>query len=493
MKKNTTNLENFIVKLPTTIKQVLKNINKNLNGLVFLTDSKGKLLGSLSDGDVRRAILKNNKLNKVDRNSAFINKKVKFVTTEYNRKKILQLFFNYRPKIKCLPVINKKGIIIDVLTEGKLFPTPILEPYFDKKEYSNIIDCIKTGWISSAGQYVLKFEEKFKQLIKRGFSLTCSNGTSAITLALLSLGIKKNDEVIVTNFTFAATINAIISVGAKPVIVDIGLDDWLISLDNIKKKINKKTKAILIVHIYGIVFDVAKLRKYLNSINSKIYIVEDAAEALGSKINNNQIGYQGDCATFSFYANKNITTGEGGMVTFKEKKNYLLAQKIRNQGRAINDRFFYHDTFGLNLKMTNLQAAIGCAQLEKFKKLQIKRKKIFKLYDSLLVKNKNIILLPKKKNTENSYWLYTIRIKNIHEKKRNKLIEFLKDKGIETRPGFYPLNLMKPYKKFAKGDFKNSKSVSFSTISLPSSPFLNTKNISAIVSNLTTGIRLIEQ
>ena len=493
LKKNNLKLENFIVNLPTNKKTILEKINKNQNGIIFVK-SENKLLGSITDGDIRRYILKNENFNTVYKNSSLINFKVRFVRNDYNRNKILNIFFKSRPEIKCLPVVNSKKEIIEILNKNKLFPIPLIEPSIEKEEYNNILECLKSGWISSAGYYVKKFENDFKKYIGGGYCVSSCNGTAAITLALLSFNIGKGDEVIVPNFTFAASINAIIATGAKPVIADINKNNWLIDNDEIQKLITKKTKAILIVHIYGIVFKFNKLRNILKKKKRKIFVIEDTAEGLGSKLNKKQIGLSGDCSTFSFYANKNITTGEGGMSVFENKKYYNQALKIRNQGRNVDDRYFWHSMAGANFRMTNLQASIGCAQIKKINKFQTLRKKVFSYYDKKFINDENISILPKPKFTENSYWLYTILIKNFNEKKRNLLIESLKNNGIETRPGFYPLNIMPGYKKFSRGQYKVSHFVSSKTISLPSSPNLKKNEINRIVNifykNLTKLINL---
>lgn len=209
---------------------------------------------------------------------------------------------------------------------------------------------------------------------------------------------------------------------------------------------------------------------------------------MGTKYNKKYIGNLSDCSTFSFYANKTITTGEGGMLIFKKKIYYKRALILRNQGRDISDEFFKHKLRGFNFRLTNIQAAIGYAQLFKIKKLISKRKKIFNFYNKFFIKFKNIKLIPQPKNTENSYWLYTLQILNIDEKKRNSLINSLKKKGIETRPGFYPISEMKPYKKFKKnGKYLVSKKISSQILSLPSSPKLSKKTI-----NYITSIFLIE-
>lgn len=360
----------------------------------------------------------------------------------------------------------------------KALKISLINPIIDKQELKLVSSCIKDSMLSFRGKFINKFEKKFEEFIGGGHATTTTNGTTAIELGLSTLGIKNGDEVIIPNFCFAAVINAVINVGAKPVLVDVDQSTWTINPDEIKKNISKKTKAIIAVHTYGIICDIAKIKKIID--DRKIFILEDCAEALGSKIKNKTIGVQSDCSTFSFYANKTITTGEGGMVVFKNKEFFKRSLILRNQGRDPQDNSFLHIYKGFNFRMTNMQAALGYAQMFKIERFLKNKKKIFKVYNKYLSKNKSIIFLPVPKNTENSYWLYTIRLKNFSKKKRNLLIKKLKNKGIETRPGFYPLSEMTPYKKYSKKNYRNSKKIAFSSISLPTSSNLKEKDVISI-------------
>ena len=294
----------------------------------------------------------------------------------------------------------------------------------------------------------------------------------AIELALKSLGIKKNDEVIVPNLTFAATINAVINVGAKPKILDVNDFDFNYNLIKLKKNVNKQTFAIIFVHLFGFPIDIKKTLKNIN--NKKIFIIEDCAESLGTKISNKHTGNFGDCATFSFFSNKIITTGEGGMINFKRLKNFKLASKIKNQGRN-GKKFYWHDEVGSNYRLTNIQAALGITQLNKIVKLLKIRKEIYLNYDRFLSSNKRIYPIHKIIScnfNDISYWYYTIRIDKFNIKKRDRLIEYLKNENIETRPMFYPLSDMKVFKKYHKGGDANSKKWSYCSLSLPTYPGL---------------------
>ncbi len=338
----------------------------------------------------------------------------------------------------------------------------IANPILDKSDINIAYKVLKSKWISSRGEFVSKFEKKFQIFFKGGYPLSVSNGTSALELAIKSLGIKSGDEIIAPNFTFAASVNAIINCNVKPVLVDVEEDTWTISLDEIKKKISKKTKAIMMVHTYGQPCKIDEIKKFARK--KDLFIIEDCAEALGAKYKGRLVGLDGDCSCHSFYANKTITTGEGGMIVFKKKKYFNKAKSIKNHG--MSKKKYFHDYIGSNYRLTNIQAAIGLSQMKKIKKLLLMRKKIFDNYDNLL-SDKLFYKIPRNSWSTNSYWLYYVIIKK--RVNRQKIINKLGLNGIETSPTFYPLNTMKIYKKYASGNFKNSKKIGLNGICLPSS------------------------
>ena len=465
MKKNYLSL--FTIQLPSQLSEILHKINQNENGVIFIVDKNFCLKGSISDGDLRRSIIKGKKLNLIiKKNSTIINKRPISINADSKIEKILYLLNSkiQNKKIKCLPLVNNYGRVVDISTKQKIRRFPLASPILGEQELSNVTDAIKTGWISSRGPYINKFEKNFERYLKGGNAVAVSSGTTALQVGLMALGIKKGDEVIVPNFTFGGSINAIINSGANPVIADVNRETWTIDLENIKKKFSKKTKAIMPVHIYGQPYQIDEIKKFAKKKNLKI--IDDCAEAIGATYKKKLVGLENDCSCFSFFANKTITTGEGGMVVFKIKKYAKKAKILINQGLSEQTKYF-HDFAGSNFRITNLQAAVGTAQLEKINELLKKRKEIFDVYDYDF-KNKNYLtLLPKNNWSTNSYWLYTLIINNIGQKKRNAIVENMQNFGIECRPGFYSLNYMKPYKNFAKGNFLNSNYLSENTISLP--------------------------
>jgi len=364
------------------------------------------------------------------------------------------------------------------------YKIPLVNPMLKNNELKYVSQAVKSGWISSQGKYVAQFEKKFQRFVSSNYSLAVSSGTTALQLALASIGIKKDDEVIVPNLTFASPVNTIVHSGAKPILCDVDLETYCLNEELIRKKITSKTKAIIIVHLYGYPVFMKNIMKLCKRKN--IFIIEDCAEALGSYSKNKHVGTFGDIGTFSFFSNKTVTTGEGGMIIFKNKKFYKEAKILRDHGMS-KVKKYWHEKIGYNYRMTNLQAAIGVAQMEKVNILIKKKCKMGNIYKKYL-KNLNLIKLPpERKNSKNSYWLYSIRLAGKLINKKEILMKRLEKKGIETRNCFYPINIMPAYKDLkTKDSFKNSKLLSKMTICLPSSCDLNDsqiKNVAKIIKN----------
>ena len=253
----------------------------------------------------------------------------------------------------------------------KKITIPLLEPSLNGNEMKYVSECINSGWVSSKGEFVRRFEEMFSLLNQDLHSVSASSGTSALHLALIALDIGKGDEVIVPNLTFAATVNAVLHSGAKPILVDVDDRSWNITVEKVKPLISKHTKAIIPVHLYGQPCDLIGLRR-LADLNN-LYLIEDCAEALGSSFDGNPVGTYGDASMFSFFGNKTITTGEGGMVIFKEKFLANKAKIFRDHGMN-PDKKYWHDYIGYNYRLTNIQAALGLAQLEQLNSILEKKK-----------------------------------------------------------------------------------------------------------------------
>ncbi len=354
---------------------------------------------------------------------------------------------------------------------------PVYQPMLDNSESALVQNCIKENWISSKGKYIEKFEKSFSKKFGYRFSTAVSNGTVALHLALLALGIKKGDEVIIPSMTFVAVANAVTYVGAKPVFADIDLDNWTINPKDIIRKITKNTKALICVHIYGASCNLKKINKILK--RKKIFLIEDCAEAIGSKYDNKYVGNFGDISTFSFYGNKTITTGEGGMVVTKNKKLDERIKLLKGQGLNKKNQYDYynHTVIGYNYRMTNICAAIGLVQLKKLNQILSIKEKIFLRY------KKNLKGVPinfqdqiRIKKNFNSNWLISILCKT--KKIRNNLINFLSKNKIETRTLFIPMHKLDIYKSKVK--LVNTEYIFDKGISLPSYPNLTFNDVDKI-------------
>ncbi|MBD1144455.1 aminotransferase class I/II-fold pyridoxal phosphate-dependent enzyme [Pelagibacterales bacterium SAG-MED37] len=474
---------NIKITSESSIKSAMAKIDKNAMGIVFVVNSSDKLVGVLTDGDIRRAILKG--ANIFSSCKSLMRKKFIKVKKNDSKTKVLELLQKYKNIIKVIPIINEKEKLIDYATTDRLNFIPIYYPRLKGNELKYLSKCVTGNWISSNGPFVQEFEQKFSSMHNKRLSLAVSSGTTALHLSLVALGIKKGDEVIVPNLTFAAVINAVLYIGAKPVIVDVDEKKWTINPDEIKHNITKKTKAVIVVHFLGNPCNLGKIKSICKS--NKIFLVEDCAEAIGSKYKKKLVGTFGDCSTFSFFGNKTITTGEGGMITFKDKKIYKKANILRDHGMSKKKRYF-HDEVGFNYRMTNMQAAIGLAQLEKFKDIINEKIQIFNFYKKNLGKNKYITFQKTENKGLNTYWLIGVKFHNkkiIINELQNKMLK----NGIETRNFFYPLNVQKIYSNFKTKNNYLAQKVFDNSIMLPSFPGIKYSEIKFISKVLLSSIK----
>ena len=319
---------------------------------------------------------------------------------------------------------------------------PVAKPCLGEEELNNVTEAVRSGWISSKGKFIQEFEKKFCDYLGVKYGVATSNGTAALHLALKALGIGPKDEVIIPTLTFVATANAVTYTGAKPIFVDSHPNYWCIDPEKIKEHITPKAKAIIPVHLYG---HPAEMDKIIDiSKDHGLSVIEDAAEAHGSEYKKKKVGSLGNIACFSFYGNKMVTTGEGGICMTNNEE---LAHKIRilrDHGEAPNKKYWYN-VVGFNYRMTNLQAAIGVAQLEKLDEFVKTKRKIAKSYDKLLENLEGISLPPEESWAKNVYWMYSLLIEDDYGLTRNELIRKYWENNVETRPFFYPIHTMPPY------------------------------------------------
>jgi perosamine synthetase len=351
----------------------------------------------------------------------------------------------------------------------------IAQPSFLGNEKKYVLDTLESGWISSIGKYIECFEKAFAEYHGVKHAIATHNGTIALHLALAAAGIKKEDEVIVPDLTFIATANSVRYCNAIPVLTDVELDDWNISPADFRKKITARTKAIIPVHLYG---NPGRIREIMEVARAhQLIVIEDCAEALGAKYNGNNTGTFGDIGCFSFFGNKIITTGEGGMCI---TNNDELAERMRIlRDHGMNRcRKYWYDHLGFNYRMTNMQAAVGLAQLEQLNDFLEIRDHIYNRYMNRFRSSPEIILQSVHEQ-RNVNWIFTLRIKDITLTGRNALMEDLKLKEIDSRPVFYPIHQMPFYQHsdFIRGEFPNSTTISQEGISLPTYIGLQDKEI----------------
>jgi len=314
---------------------------------------------------------------------------------------------------------------------------PVNEPNITDSDILEVTNTMKAGWISSEGPQVKLFEGNLAKKFNRQYAVCVANGSAALDIAVESLDIKAGDEVILPNFTIISCLLPILRKGAIPVFVDCDKRTFNCDANDILNAITKKTKAILIVHIYGLAVDIQPIIDFCQPLGIKV--IEDAAEAIGLNINNQPCGSFGDISTFSFYPNKTITTGEGGAVLVNDSEFAKRAERLRNL--SFSSQRFIHNEFGWNYRLTSIQAALGNSQLMRIDQHISKKQQIGKIYNDLLCDTPSIKLPEEKNNvSENNYWVYPILLKGKYAGKSKQLRDALQKKGIGTRPFFYPLS-----------------------------------------------------
>jgi perosamine synthetase len=357
------------------------------------------------------------------------------------------------------------------------FKIPIYQPSLTGNEKKYVLDCLDSTWISSKGKYISLFENSFSKFIGVKHAATVSNGTVALHLALLSLGIGEGDEVIVPTLTYISSVNAITYTGATPVFVDSLADTWQMDPADVGGKITDKTKAIMVVHLYGHACDMDSLTALAKKHN--IFLIEDCAEAIGSKYKGKNAGTFGDIATFSFFGNKMITTGEGGMVVSNDETLHDRVVHFKGQGLA-KHREYWHDVVGYNYRMTNICAALGLAQLEQVNSFIERKQEIAKRYEEAF-RNSDIEFHQSHPDVFHTFWMCSILVPDADQ--RDKLREHLRLNGIETRPLFYPIHTMPMYSsKFQR--LVVAEDLAWRGINLPSYPGLKDEEIDFITTTI---------
>lgn len=317
----------------------------------------------------------------------------------------------------------------------------ITKPSISQLEIDYVNDAITNGWGEKCYDYIFKFQDSFANYLGSKHALATSSCTGAIHLALMALGVKVGDEVIVPESTWIASVEPVLYIGAKPVFVDVKSDTWCIDPLAIEKAITPKTKVIIAVHLYGNVCEMDEIIAIANK--HKLKVLEDAAEGLGSEYKGQKCGSIGDAGVFSFHGTKTMSTGEGGILVTNDKDVFEKASVLNDHGRNSKDpehKMFWMREYGYKYKMSNLQAAMGCAQIQRIEELVNKKREIFSWYKEELNKIEGLVLNHEQEYAVNSFWMPTIVIDSKHKINRDSLINYLKTKNIDSRPFFHPLS-----------------------------------------------------
>ena len=451
-------------------------------------DSNSRVLGVITHGDIRRYILDGGSLESScvgASNQDFFSLSKGVSPTEVAR--ALESF-------DFIPILDpNNGSLVDVATTKGLHTIPILEPNLGELELSKLNETFLSGWISSKSPTVSAFEKGLESATGLNNLIAVSNGTVAIHLALEALGIRAGDEVIVPDLTFAATVNAVIHSGATPVLVDVEGQSLGLDFELMSASVTKKTKAVILVHLYGMAArDYERIALYCEQ--NKIFLIEDCAEALGTTSNGKHVGHLGDAATFSFFGNKLITTGEGGAVAFRSLQVMEHARILRDHGQSTSKRY-QHDFVGFNYRITGLQAAIGIGQLERIEDLLQKKKTIAHGYRNRIPESEVLEWLDELEVGSSSFWLNVLVIRGDTlgaVSPAEFIIEEVAKVGIELRPLFKPMHEMAPYKdfKFSKNSSQSKSSLFYrNAFCLPSGTTLTPQDVRVVSDELTSAIQ----
>lgn len=368
---------------------------------------------------------------------------------------------------------------------------PVTEPHLDEKDRELFLDAFDSGWISSQGPYLAKFERAFADYVGAQHGLATCNGTAALHVALAALGVKPGDEVIVPTFTFVATVNAVRYCGATPVLVDCEPDTWNVDPGRIAEAITARTVGIVPVHLYGHPCDMAAITQIADM--NGLWVLEDAAEAHGAEIDGRRVGSFGRAAAFSLYGNKIVTTGEGGVIVTDDAELDAKMRLLRGQGMDPERRYWFTEV-GFNYRMTNPAAALGCAQLSKIDRLIEKHREIARWYREELGREGGLVLPTERPGTRNVQWLSSVRLRSAETEPvlRDQWMARLSADGIETRPFFPPMHSLPIYRQ-AAGSWPVADRIARSGINLPSSPRLERSDVAYIADRVREHARALER
>jgi perosamine synthetase len=431
-------VDRMSVSQQATVRQAMLAIEAGGLGTALLIDDAGCFAALLTDGDVRRALL-----NGVGLEAPIGSLGTAEAVTASVDLPPTQLRALFDERVRLIPLLDADRRVVDVATFDQRTHIPVSQPVLGERELVYVSECVLTGWVSSTGRFVTRFEKLFAEFCSVPHAVATSNGTTALHLAMLGLDIGPGDEVIVPSLSFIASANAVKYVGATPVFVDSEPVTWNMDVAAVAAAITPRTKAIMAVHLYGHPADVVALRVLCDTHG--LALIEDAAEAHGATVNGQRVGSFGDVSTFSFFGNKIVTTGEGGMLCCHRDDIAKRVRMLRDHGMS-PDRRYWHPVLGYNYRMTNLQAALGVAQMERIEEILAAKRRIGREYAAALAGTRGLQLPVEVAPAESVFWLYTVLVDpRVSVVSRDELMAVLRAHRIDTRPLFPPIHLQPIY------------------------------------------------
>ncbi|MDO8307723.1 MAG: aminotransferase class I/II-fold pyridoxal phosphate-dependent enzyme [Actinomycetota bacterium] len=470
------------VGVDSPVENVIRRIDDNRMGVAFVIDADLRLVGSVTDGDIRRALL-GGRLDLAMPVSTVMNEHPSVLPMGSGAEAAYAaLSAGLREGKSVFPRVDDAGRIQSFSYREDWGLVPIAEPSLTGNEAGYVLECLESNWISSTGPFVARFETAFSEYTGLAHPVAVSNGTTAITLALQALRLPPGAEVIVPDSTFAATANAVVAAGGRPVLADVDPQTWGLSAESVRDLIGPETWGIVPVHLYGNPCDVEGLRALCDEHG--LVMVEDCAEAIGTTASGRHVGALAEAACFSFFGNKTLTTGEGGMTFFRQAEAEEHARVLRDHGMS-KSRRYWHDVIGYNYRMTNLQAAIGLAQSERATELVGSKLSNAKTYVEGLAAIGGVSPMPQSPFGDCSYWLMPVMIEAASDSDRDALMESLAARGIQTRATFPPLHRMPAFADCRGASaFPVASEIADRGVCLPNNPGMSADDISVIIATL---------
>ncbi|MEQ9420681.1 MAG: aminotransferase class I/II-fold pyridoxal phosphate-dependent enzyme [Rhodospirillaceae bacterium] len=483
--KKRSDIERQLLPETSSLRDAMERLNSGIGGVVLFVNDIGVMTGLATDGDIRRAVLSGCSMEA--KAHKFMQRDFTFGNIRDDRTKSLGKMSD---AVRHLPLVDDNKRPVDILSWTDFWQIPLVQPSLAGNETRYVSDCLSSGWVSSQGGYIAKFENAVTSFLGGGTALCTSSGTTALHLALLGLEIGPGDEVIVPNLTFGATANAVVHAGATPVFVDINPETWTIGSEQISQALSDRTKAVIPVHLYGHPCDIDPILKVCDEAGLKI--IEDCAEAFGAEYKNKKVGTFSDVACFSFFANKVITTGEGGMVWSQDKNTIARMSMFRDHGMS-KERRYWHNVTGYNYRMTNMQAAIGLAQMEQIDRFLSHRRALANQYHARLSNVSGIKLPSYKEWAKPVCWLYTIEIDTDHLGiDIDALSGRLREHGVETRRVFIPLSGQPAFNSYPSLNTPVAEQVAARGLSLPTSNEMNISDVNIVCDALCSILETLE-